>query len=63
MFYDLFASSDRKANDSREINSIFDKYGANAIKILRHRSKDRSLSLRDRKHWRRLLRLARSSRH
>lgn len=61
MFYELFASSDTKAKDSRELNNIVNKYGENTIEELRKRAKDQSLSARDRKHWRRLLRFANSS--
>lgn len=61
MFYELFASRDTKAKDSRELNNIINKYGANTVEILRTRAKDRSLSLRDRRHWHRLLRFAKSS--
>ena len=61
MFYDLFVSSDTKAKDRREMNNIINKYGENTIEELRKRSNDPSLSLRDRRHWRRLLRFAKSS--
>lgn len=61
MFYELFVSGETKAKDSRELNNIVNKYGENTIEELRKRAKDQSLSLRDRRHWRRLLRLATSS--
>ncbi|HEY9091187.1 hypothetical protein [Parasphingorhabdus sp.] len=61
MLYELFVSGDTKAKDSRELNNIINKYGENAIEELRKRSKDPSLSLRDRRHWRRLLRFATTS--
>lgn len=61
MLYRLFASRSTKANDSREFNQITNKYGDDSIEELRKRAKDPSLSQRDRKHWRRLLRFAKSS--
>ncbi|HEY9090725.1 hypothetical protein [Parasphingorhabdus sp.] len=61
MLYELFVSRNTKAKDNRELNNIINRYGENTIEELRKRAKDQSLSLRDRRHWRRLLRLANSS--
>jgi len=63
MLYDLFVSRDTKAKDCRELNNLINKYGEGTIEELRQRAKDQSLSPRDRRHWRRLLRFAKASAH
>ena len=55
----LFESPQRRLSDEREVRNYFYKYGDDTLTILRQRSQDRSLSSRDRRHWRRLARTAR----
>lgn len=42
--------------DRREILRLKEKYGSDAVEVVRKRASDRTLSARDRNHWRRLSR-------
>lgn len=55
----VFGSSDQRVQDERELRRLFDKYGDDTVNVLRNRSKDKCISQRDRRHWRRLFRRAR----
>lgn len=55
----LFGSSDQRFQDERELRRLFDKYGNETVNVLRIRSQDKSISQRDRRHWKRLVRRAR----
>ena len=52
----LFESKERRAKDTAEVRQIFAKYGEDAVRVMRERLRDPSLSQRDRKHWKRLAR-------
>lgn len=55
----LFGSSNQRDQDEGELRRLFDKYGNETVRILRHWSQDKSISQRDRRHWKRLVRRAR----
>lgn len=59
MFY-LFEPNERKQRDMTEIQGLQSRFGDDFIDELATRAADDSLSLRDRKHWRRLYRKARA---
>jgi len=52
--FGLFDPPQRRIRDEREIRYFYLKYGADAPTVLSERASDRSLSSRDRRHWRRL---------
>lgn len=60
MILGLFESADQRRRDARDLSDMFDKYGDDLVDVLRARAEDPKLRDRDRKHWSRLLRKARS---
>lgn len=56
---EIFGSSIQRDKDERELWRLFDKCGNETVSVLRNRSQDKSISLRDRRHWKRLVRRAR----
>lgn len=60
MILGLFESADQRRRDARDLSDMFDKYGDDLIDVLQARAEDPKLRDRDRKHWSRLLRKARS---
>ncbi len=60
MILGLFESAEQRRKDARDLRDMFEKYGDDLIEILQARSEDTKLRDRDRKHWSRLLRKARS---
>ena len=55
----LFETRGRSARDAQEVMSLRGRYGSELLPELRARIGDKDLALRDRKHWRRILRKAR----
>lgn len=60
MVLSLFESADQRRRDDEELGTIHRKYGDETCKILQARVNDETLKSRDRKHWARLLRKAKS---
>ncbi|PXW77573.1 hypothetical protein C7451_10467 [Blastomonas natatoria] len=60
MVLSLFESATQRRRDDDELKTMHRKYGAEIVSVLEARTQDTSLSDRDRKHWNRLLRKARS---
>lgn len=60
MFYRSSASRRKKAQDQKDLDDLFRKYGYQTINTLRERARNPSLSARDWKHWRRLMRCAKA---
>ncbi|WP_108810573.1 hypothetical protein [Sphingorhabdus sp. Alg231-15] len=56
----LFESRDRRIKDAQEVKRLHTKYGDELVTVLKERSRDRSMKDRDRRHWKRILRKARS---
>jgi hypothetical protein len=61
--FGLFDPPYRRLRDERDIRDFYAKYGEDAPVVLSNRAIDRSLSPRDRRHWRRLARKARRQRN
>ncbi len=59
--FGLFESRRRRTKDEREVRDYFNRYGEDAPTVLGERANDPALSSRDRRHWRRLARKARSN--
>jgi hypothetical protein len=59
MFTWLFKSRIRQNFDESELRGLRSRYGDRLLDVLKGRIKQRGLSGRDRRHWKRLLRLAR----
>ncbi|MEQ8743822.1 hypothetical protein [Parasphingorhabdus sp.] len=57
--FGLFDPPYRRVKDDRELRYFYMKYGPDAITILDERANDIGLTVRDRRHWRRLARKAR----
>ncbi|MEH6790671.1 hypothetical protein [Parasphingorhabdus sp.] len=57
--FGLFDPSYRRVRDEREVRYYFSKYGEDAPDILSARAHDDSLDARNRRHWRRVARMAR----
>lgn len=55
----LFESRDRRTKDAQEVRHLFKRHGENTITVLKNRVDDASISARDRRHWKRILRKAR----
>ena len=55
----LFESRERGVRDAQEVQKLRGRYGSELLPELRARIGDKDLALRDRKHWRRILRKAR----
>ena len=55
----LFESRSRAQRDIVEMQNLHTNYGRNLVTELKTRARDMSLGVRDRKHWKRLLRKAR----
>ncbi len=60
MVLSLFESAEQRRKDDEELASIHRKYGEETCKVLQARVNDETLKSRDRKHWGRLLRKAKS---
>lgn len=60
MVLGLFESADQRRKDEEELISMHRRYGGEIRAVLEARVNDENLTLRDRKHWGRLLRKARS---
>lgn len=60
MILGLFESAEQRRKDARDLSDMFEKYGEDLIDVLQARADDTKLRDRDRKHWARLLRKARS---
>lgn len=60
MVLGLFESADQRRKDDEELTAMHRKYGGDICDVLEARTNDEGLKLRDRKHWGRLLRKARS---
>ncbi len=56
----LFESRGRRIKDAQEVVRLHDKYGDELVTVLKERTRDRSMKDRDRRHWKRILRKARS---
>lgn len=57
--FDLFEPRERRIKDEWEVRDFFTRYGEDAPAVLSDRAHDSGLSMRDRRHWRRLARKAR----
>ena len=57
----LFESRSRAHRDIVEMQNLQTTYGRDFIAELKQRAQDMSLGVRDRKHWKRLLRKARKA--
>ncbi len=57
----LFESRGRAQRDIVEMQNLHTNYGRNFVTELKQRARDMSLGVRDRKHWKRLLRKARKT--
>lgn len=60
MILGLFESAEQRRKDTRDLDNMFKRYGDEIINVLQSRVDDDTLRERDRKHWARLLRKARS---
>jgi len=60
MILGLFESAEQRRKDARDLSDMFKRYGDETIDVLQARADDEQLRERDRKHWARLLRKARS---
>ena len=60
MVLGLFESAEQRLNDDRDLKAMHRRYGDEIFAILESRVEDETLAKRDRKHWARLLRKARS---
>ena len=60
MILGLFENAEQRRKDARDLNDMFNRYGDEIIKVLQSRVDDTNLRDRDRKHWARLLRKAKS---
>ena len=60
MLSELFESKEKAARDALELRTMKIRYGGELMTILEARARDRDLPERDRKHWKRMLRKARS---
>jgi hypothetical protein len=56
----LFQSAEQRRKDDDDLQELHVKYGDTIIEVLRARCDNENLRSRDRKHWSRLLRKARS---
>jgi hypothetical protein len=56
MFGFLWGDERRRQMDEREAKAVLEKYGDAAYEILRQRARDKRLSSRNRKHWKRIAR-------
>lgn len=56
----LFESKEKSARDAQELRTLKIRYGGELMTVLETRARDRDLPERDRKHWKRILRKARS---
>ncbi|MEP4216386.1 MAG: hypothetical protein ABJL35_13585 [Parasphingorhabdus sp.] len=55
----LFESDARRTKDATEVRYLFQKHGDRTIALLEKRSCDHSMTERDRRHWKRILKKAR----
>lgn len=60
MILGLFESAEQRRKDERDLDNMSRRYGDDVVKVLQARVNDEKLSERDRKHWARLLRKAKS---
>jgi hypothetical protein len=60
MVLGLFENATQRRRDEDELKAMHRRYGGEIISVLEARTQDGNLSDRDRKHWGRLLRKARS---
>ncbi|WP_152414765.1 hypothetical protein [Blastomonas sp. AAP53] len=60
MVLGLFESADQRRKDNEELAALRRKYSDDLCTVLEARADDEGLSDRDRRHWSRLLRKARS---
>jgi hypothetical protein len=58
MFRGLFESQERKHVDAQEVNRLAEKYGDQLLDVLRQRIAQPGLKMKDRQHWRRILKNA-----
>jgi hypothetical protein len=56
----LFESKEKSVRDAQELRTMKIRYGGELMTVLEARARDTQLSDRDRKHWKRMLRKARS---
>ena len=56
----IFESSERRRKDVLEVQYLYTRYGDDTLSVLRERARDQSSTTRDRKHWKRILRKAKS---
>lgn len=56
----LFETRDRQLKDALELRRLETKYGDELVAVLRDRAADRSMRIKDRRHWQRILRKARN---
>ncbi|OHC94602.1 MAG: hypothetical protein A2792_12615 [Sphingomonadales bacterium RIFCSPHIGHO2_01_FULL_65_20] len=60
MILGLFESAEQRSKDARDLDNMFKRYGDEILNVLQARADDTKLRDRDRKHWARLLRKAKS---
>jgi len=60
MVLSLFESAHQRRNDDRDLKAMYKQYGGEIFGVLEGRVNDEVLTERDRKHWARLVRKARS---
>ena len=60
MILGLFESAEQRCKDERDLENMYRRYGDDIVKVLQARVNDTKLRERDRKHWARLLRKAKS---
>jgi hypothetical protein len=56
MFEFLWVDERRRCLDMREAKALHAKYGDKAYQVVRDRARDKRLSSRNRKHWKRIAR-------
>ena len=58
----MFETKERRSKDRQEVAALFRRYGEESVDVLSDRVKNKSLSSRDRKHWKRILSKAKTYR-